>query len=137
MQVQPPSVVNKQSLYIDYTLYPNGIHEFIIKVSGRATIDEIIAIFEEIYRSAPQDQVLLRLFDVKASVSPVSYAIQQTRGLIARTGRPPKSRNAILYRDGLAISLLQPSVRFLPFAMPLAFFRPHERDRAVTWLLQK
>ena len=135
------NVVKRDTANLIYILNSNGIHEFIVKQSSRTAVDEIMSVFGELYDSTASDQILRRLFIMQPGVRlpSVAYTIGQTRQLLAKHKKPPKSRNALIYEDSVALSILRPSVRFLPFAnaMPLGFFRTNEREQAITWLLDQ
>src|SRR5690242_1711137 len=123
--------VKKETSNLIYSQYPNGIHEFLVKQSHQAAVDELMSVFANRYASTPNNEVLRRLFVMQSGlrVPSIPYTIRQTRKLLVEYPKPPKSRNAIIYEDNLALTLLAPAIRFLPFAMPLAFFRPNERER--------
>jgi hypothetical protein len=121
-----------------HTAHSNGIHEFIFKTAGREACDELITRLDSLYGSTPMGETLLELFDIRVGIGSVSYAMKRAAELVRKHPNPPRIRGAMLYRDGIVVSLLAPSVRLLRAAnFEIRFFKPDQRAEAIDWLLSQ
>jgi hypothetical protein len=118
--------------------HPNGVQEFVFRTAGREAVDELVMRLDTLYRSTPKDTTLLELFDIRVGIGSVSYAMKRAAELVRQHPNPPRIRGAMIYRDGLVVSLLAPSVRLLRASnFEIRFFKPTQREEAIQWLLSQ
>ncbi|MDX1993308.1 MAG: hypothetical protein SF029_13025 [bacterium] len=104
-------------------------------------VDAIFDGLEQAVEETPADDVVLFLLDGSLSHlnPPLSYTFQRAKDFMRRHALPPRRRVAVLYTNGLLVSLLDTFLSSLTgynsdFSIT-RFFKADQRDEAVQWLL--
>jgi len=121
-----------------YICLENGIHEFVIQDSSKATIDEFFRILEGILTSTPDTQTARYIIDVSqsAGVASLVAGAQRFRRLEAQIPHRAPGRTVVLHSSGGVLSFIDSFVRALaPSRDVTRFFPVDKRDEAIEWLL--
>ena len=121
-----------------YTKLDNGIHEFVFTESSREAIDELAGYIRHILDTTLMDAPnTCYLFDnSRVDAVPIPYLRARIKELDAYRpeGRAP-GRLAVVY-DGFLGNIAN-SVLSVTMKNRFRFFKPSDRDAAMSWLLQE
>ena len=121
-----------------YTRLDNGIHEFVFTESSRGAVDELADHIKTILDTTPADAppTCYLVDNSQAEVVPLIYTRTRIKELDAYRpeGRAP-GRLAVVY-EGM-MGTLANSILALTVKNRIRFFKPSDRDAAMTWLLQE
>jgi len=133
----PQTTTHIETNNLIYIVHHNGIHEVIAKASRRAYVDDLILILVEKCKAGQIQGTVAFLYDLQVGIPPVAYMMQRSRQLMAISLSSAITRNAILFKDNLALSLVMPYMNLFPNfgRLSMDFFQYTEREKAIAWLL--
>lgn len=121
-----------------YTRLDNGIHEFVFTESSRAAVDEFTNHVKRVLDETPMDAppTCYLVDNSKVEFVPLTYSRIKIKEMDSHRpeGRDP-SRVALLY-DGFMVYIAN-SVLAVTLKNRFRFFKPADRQNAMSWLLQK
>jgi hypothetical protein len=121
-----------------YKRLENGIHEFTIYDSSKATIDEFFRILEGILLNSRPSDTARYIIDVSQSAGLTSLVTgaQRFRRLETQIPSRAKGRTVVLHSSGGVLSFIDNFVRALAPSRDITRFFPVEkREEAIEWLL--
>jgi hypothetical protein len=138
----PPTVTEpaKQAAQADpnirYEPLENNIHEFVFLSNQPQGVTKWAQIVGDIIEQMPATETMRQLLDVRKGVAPLSHLANEIRGLQRKYSLQPKSRLAVLSESSFAPTLFNVLISLLPTSnTKVHYFKPHERDVALRWLL--
>ncbi len=124
--------------HCSYRFLDNRIHEFVMKESSRAAVDDFIKALDYITLNTTQREIPIpSLMDSSVGVQPIRYIFGRLKDYMSKNSNT--TRQSTKFALILPESVLTRSVGGMMSMFPslkTRLFTPEERDKAVEWLLE-
>jgi hypothetical protein len=122
-----------------YTVLPNGIHEFIFREESKRAIDVWLEHAEHIYQTAPPDKRVLFILDGSDVENlPLAYSYPRIKALNEKYPNKPPSRGVLIYSSGVMNTIIAAFTKLSSRGArdESRFYHKSKRDEAIQWLLE-
>lgn len=118
-----------------YHQIDGGIHHYTFNEATRQAVDEHFEHFEGLVKTAPRDQTLPILLDLRPAGFPsLTYAFQKVRDIEKRNPGHAPLRFVFMHQPGVLTSIAQSLFNLLRVRDVARFFSADQYDEAIAWL---